>query len=264
MSDTNDRTWAGPMPELYDRCLGPVLFEPFAADLARRVAALAPGAVLELAAGTGRLTANLRAAMAGARIVATDLNPAMVELGAARVPDVSWEPADALALPFDDDAFDLVACQFGVMFFPDRSAGYRQVRRVLRPGGHFVFNTWNDVAANDYAAALVEALTATCPHDPPTFVTRVPHGYHDLAQIDADLAAAGLAVVEAETLTVSARAASVRELAQGFCLGTPLRGELEARGELAALTDAVTEHMVGQLGEGPVERPLTAQVVTAG
>ena len=251
------------MPEAYDRCLGPAVFRPFAADLARRVAAGSPGRILELAAGTGVLTRELVDAARGAEVTATDLNEAMVEYGRQQVPGATWRQADALALPFDDGGFDAVACQFGVMFFPDRPAGFAEARRVLRPGGSLFFNVWDTVDRHDFAAALMAGVARAFPDDPPTFLISIPHGYADVAAIAADLAAGGLACRSVETVTLEGRAASAADVAAGFCTGTPLRAEIEARGDLPGATAVIAEEMERRLGPGEVTGRMTAHVIEA-
>jgi ubiquinone/menaquinone biosynthesis C-methylase UbiE len=260
---TSDTAWLGSMPETYDRCLGPALFAPFAAHLAGLAAVDAPVRVLELAAGTGVATAELVRALPDATITATDLNPAMVAWGRERVPGATWQPADAGALPQPDASVELVVCQFGAMFFPDRSGAFAEARRVLAAGRRFLLTTWQAVEASPFPAALTDALDATLPDDPPTFVARVPHGYHDPAQVEADLAAAGFDDVTVERVVLTGEAPSARTLAEGFCLGTPLRFALEQRGDLGALCAAVGDHMTATLGDGPVEGDLAALVVTA-
>src|SRR4051794_3991631 len=154
-----DRLFEGSIPETYDRYLGPLLFEPYARDLAARLAAFAPARVLETAAGTGVATRALaRALPAGTTIVATDLNRPMLDLAAARLEtaEVTWQQADALALPFGDGALDDVACQFGAMFFPDRAAAYREVRRVFHPGSYFVLSVWDRIECNELAYLVSE------------------------------------------------------------------------------------------------------------
>jgi SAM-dependent methyltransferase len=151
MVSEQDRLWVGSMPEAYDRWLAPSVFRPFAQHLARRAARLAPRQVLEIAAGTGVLTSELIKALPGADVTATDLNAAMVEFGSRQAPGAEWRQADALGLPFDDDRFDLVACQFGVMFFPDKPAAFAEVRRVLAPGGALLLTTWGDVGTHGFA-----------------------------------------------------------------------------------------------------------------
>lgn len=252
------------MPEVYDRCLGPALFAPFAVDLAGRVSERPGLRVLELAAGTGILTRELVAARPDADVTATDLNPAMVEWGAARVPGARWSVADAQQLGFADDSFDLVVCQFGAMFFPDRAAAYAEAARVLAPGGVLLLAVWDVVAGSDFTAALVDGLAEVLPDDPPSFIVRVPHGYSDQDEITRDLQLGGLEVRRIERVVLRGTASSARVLAEGFCLGTPLRFGLAERGDLAQLTVELGDQMERRLGSGAVEGDLTALVIEAG
>jgi SAM-dependent methyltransferase len=263
----NDRVFAGSIPALYERYLVPMIFAPYAADLARRVAATRPKRVLEIAAGTGVVTRALAEALPDAGIVATDLNPAMLEqaraMGTAR--PVEWRQADAMALPFDDGAFDAVVCQFGAMFFPDKPQAFAEVRRVLKPGGTILFNVWDRVEENDFADAIGDALAAVFPDDPPRFMARTPHGYHDAGVIAQDLAAAGFTNAPAiETVAFTSRAATPRIAALAYCQGTPLRGEIEARepGGLERATRAAEAELARRFGDGPVEGRIEAIVVT--
>jgi ubiquinone/menaquinone biosynthesis C-methylase UbiE len=224
--------------------------------------------VLELAAGTGVVTRQL-AAMLGpaAELVATDLNPAMLE-EAARHPiarAVEWLPADACALPFPDASFDAVACQFGAMFFPDRVQGYAEARRVLRPGGVFVFNVWDEIAHNEVADEVTRALAARFPAAPPRFLARTPHGYHDRARIASDLRDAGFPAATIDVLAARSLAASARVPAVAYCQGTPLSGELAAMGDAAVAegTDAAAAALQARFGSGRIEGRIQALVVTA-
>src|SRR4051794_9753061 len=190
-----DRQFAGSIPETYDRFLGPLLSEPYARDLAARLADLAPTRVLETAAGTGVATRALtRALPAGAAIVATDLNRPMLDLAAARMEtaDVVWRQADALALPFEDGAFDAVVCQFGAMFFPDKAAAYREARRVLRRGGRFALSVWDRIESNELARLVDEAGVAQVPEGPPPVLARVPHRHPHAGAVIGQLGAAGV------------------------------------------------------------------------
>jgi SAM-dependent methyltransferase len=260
-----DAAFAGSIPEFYDRCLGPFLFEPYAADLAARAAELAPGRILETAAGTGIVTAALASALPGADIVATDLNPDMLAVAEGKLdsPRVSFAPADAQSLPFPDAAFDLVVCQFGAMFFPDRVAAYREARRVLRPGGPFLFNVWDRLEANPASQAVAEAVAALFPADPPSFLARVPFGYHDPALVEADLRSASFSVVEVETVSKRSRG-SAREVAPGLCQGSPLRAEIEARApdRLDEATGAALAALIRRHGD-PVDASMSAHVFSA-
>jgi SAM-dependent methyltransferase len=260
---TTDASWVGAMPEIYDRCLGPALFEPFAARVAAAAASYSPARLLEIAAGTGIGTAELARAMPTADILATDLNPAMVAWASQHVAGVSWAVADAQSLSFPDASFDVVICQFGVMFFPDRPAAFAEAARVLAPGGTMLLTVWGPLEASDFPAALVASLADVLPEDSPTFVARVPHGYADPERIRQDLRAGGLEAERIEELSLRGASPSARELARGFCLGTPLRFELDARGSLVDLSDAIADRMTIRLGEGPIQGDLMAYLITA-
>ena len=264
--EQGDRVFAGSIPEVYDRLMVPMHFEPYAEEMAARVAALAPGSVLETAAGTGVLTRALLPRLgAEACYAATDLNPPMLERARARMgtdPRLAFRPADAGALPYEDEVFDVVVCQFGVMFFPDRVAAYREARRVLKPGGRFLFSAWDRVEANSFAGVVHEALAVVLEGDPPAFVTRVPHGYHDPERMRADLEAAGFSSVTVEPVVMERRAGSARDVAEAKCQGTPIRGEIEARqpGSLERVTAEVAREVARQLGDGPLRGRLRAWV----
>jgi ubiquinone/menaquinone biosynthesis C-methylase UbiE len=264
-----DKLFAGSIPELYDRFLGPLIFESYARDLAERVAKVAPQQVLETAAGTGVLTRAMVARLAHlARIVATDLNQPMLDHAAARERGegrVTWRQADALALPFEDQSFDVVACQFGVMFFPDKVQGYRQARRVLKPGGRFIFNVWDQISENEFADVVTATLATVFPQDPPRFMARTPHGYHDVAKIREELTMADFASISIETRGDISRAPSPRDPAIAYCQGTPLRNEIEARGPpgLDAATQACAAALALRFGNGPVQGRIRAHVITA-
>lgn len=265
----SDKLFAGSIPENYDRHMVPLIFEPFAADLARRAASLSPGAVLETAAGTGVVTRALAPKLsASARYVATDLNQPMLDYAASRQDPgsrIEWRQADALALPFEDAAFDLVCCQFGAMFFPDRSSAYREARRVLKPGGHFLLNVWDRIEENVFADVVTNALADVFPDDPPRFLARTPHGYHDTALIRNELEAAGFSGVVIETRAEQSRASSPRIPAVAYCQGTVLRTEIEARdaGKLEAATDHAASAIAKRHGNGEVAAKIQAHVIVA-
>lgn len=263
MVDDVDRLWVESMPAAYEQWLAPTVFRPFAVDLARRVASHGPARVLELAAGTGALTRELLGLSPGSAVLSTDLNAAMVEFGRQQVPQAAWQEVDAQALPFGPAEFDLVACQFGVMFFPDKRAAFAEARRVLHPDGTLVFNVWDCVEAHDFAAALLAGLTSVFPDDPPVFVTAVPHGYAEPEVVLDDVRSGGFRRISIETVTLEAEAPSAADVAAGFCTGTPLRSFIEARGDLASTVETVAKEMEARLGSGPVCGRMTAHVVEA-
>ncbi|MER5301850.1 class I SAM-dependent methyltransferase [Streptomyces lasiicapitis] len=264
VTETNaDQRWSESMSAAYEQYLVPVVFRPFADDLTARAAVLQPRRILELAAGTGVLTSSLLAAAPSAAVTATDLNEAMVAFGASRVPGAVWRKAAAQRLPFPDGGFDLVVCQFGVMFFPDRVAAFTEVRRVLAPGGRFLFNTWGPLSTHGFEVALQAGLERAFPVDPPRFFPTVPHGYADPAVVTADLTAAGFTVEEEQELTLQGRAASTADLATGYLTGTPVRAAVEERGDGPAVRATVIDEMTSRLGPGPVTAPMTAYVFRA-
>jgi SAM-dependent methyltransferase len=266
MSDI-DKVFAGSIPNLYETHLVPMIFEPYADDLARRLEAMTPGRLLEIAAGTGVLTRALARALETTSIVATDLNQAMLDharsVGTSRA--VEWRQADAMKLPFEDGSFDAVVCQFGAMFFPDRSHAFAEARRVLRPGGAFVFSVWDRIEENEFADVVTTSLEAIFPADPPRFLARTPHGYYDRARIERDVAAAGFVQpARIDTVTARSPAKSAAVVAIAYCQGTPLRNEIEARdaARLAEATDVATAALAKRFGNGAIDGKIQAHVVT--
>jgi ubiquinone/menaquinone biosynthesis C-methylase UbiE len=265
----SDRLFAGSIPAIYDRLLVPLIFETYAQDLAERIAATAPRDILETATGTGALTRALATRLPpDTRITATGLNAPMLDYAMSRQngdPRIEWREADALALPFESRSFDAVACQFGVMFFPDKSQGFREAYRVLRPGGRFLFNVWDRIEENEFAAMVTQALANVFPHDPPLFLARTPYGYFDERTIRGGLGEAGFADITVEPMEAMSRASSARDVAVAYCQGTPLRNEIEARdaSRLEAATDAAAEALERKFGSGPLEGRIRALVLGA-
>ena len=266
---TSDHAFTGSIPQLYDQMLVPMIFAPYAYDLARRIAARKPRDLLETAAGTGAVTAALASALpAATRITATDLNESMLVQAKRRVgerPGLIWRQADALALPFPDASFDIVACQFGAMFFPDKVKGYAEARRVLKTGGRLIFNVWDRIEDNDFALSVHQALNQIFPDDPPRFLARTPHGYYDSARIRAELTDAGFRDITIETVAQRGRADSPADVATAFCKGTPVRGEIEDRGEpgLEVATKAVADALARKFGSSPIKGRIQALVISA-
>jgi SAM-dependent methyltransferase len=287
VTDPNAR-FVGSIPENYDRYLGPVLFEPYARDLAARLVAKEGARVLELACGTGIVTRRLRERMpVGATLTATDLNEPMLEIARHRLANargIEWRQADACALPFPPASFDAVVCQFGLMFVPDKPAAFREARRVLVPGGQFLFNTWDSIEANSFARIAVETIRRLVPIDPPTFY-EVPFSMHDRAAIAALLEDAGFGADDGANAQGGARASSAashaparieavalqsespaaRDLATGLIEGNPVGPTLRERGGVStdALRDALAEALAREMGDRPARVALRAFVVSA-
>ena len=266
MSST-DAVFAGSIPEIYDRYFGPLVFDFYAQDLARRLHGFGGSRILEIAAGTGIVTRALgRMLPPSVEIVATDLNQAMLDFAAKRPtpPNVRWQQADAQDLPFADAQFEAALCQFGVMFFPDRVASYREVRRVLKPGSPYLFSAWAALRDNELTAAISEALARLFPEDPPRFMERTPFGYADPDLIRAEIEAAGFEKVEIEAVEAASEAPSAQEAAVALCQGSPLRTEIEARapGRLDEITGRVADDLARRFGPAPRTR-MKAHVASA-
>lgn len=263
-----DTVFAGSIPKLYDTYLVPLIFEPYALDLANRLSSRTISRVLETAAGTGVVTRALSAALPeSVSIVATDLNQAMLdqahEVGTKRA--VEWRQADAMQLPFPDETFDAVVCQFGVMFFPDKPTAFSEARRVLKPGGVYIFSVWDRISENEFADVIEAAIEPVFPDDPPRFLARTPYGYYDHSVIEQDLKNGGfIASPQIETIAARSRADSSRIPALAYCQGTPLKNEIETRdaSRLDEATDMASEAIAKQFGRDTVDGKIQAHIVT--
>ncbi|HWU20329.1 MAG TPA: methyltransferase domain-containing protein [Nocardioides sp.] len=253
----HDTAFVGSVPEQYERLMVPLIFEEPARAMAHAVEVLRPEVALETAAGTGVVT-RLLEPLVGVRLVATDLNEPMLATAQELDPSprITWEVADALDLPFDDDSFDLVVCQFGVMFFPDRIQAFREAARVLQPGGHLMFTVWDRIEANGVAHVVTEALSEAGPEGPVDFLARTPHGHHDTELLNRELREAGFADVLTEPGDGTSRCtAEIGAIA--YCHGTPLRAEIEAHPslDLDGATRIATEALVRRYGGGEFDAP---------
>lgn len=264
---TQDSVFSDTIASIYDRYMVPLVFAPYAEEVARRAAAFMPGHILETAAGTGVVTQALHRALPDAEIIATDLNAPMLEVAAARVRSdkVSFEAADAQDLRFADDSFDLVACQFGVMFYPDKVRGNAEARRVLRDGGRYLLVIWDRVERNLATMTAGRAVAELIPQGAGRFYERVPFRYHDQAEIAADLRAAGFADVQLETIALESRAASARDAAIALVQGTPMRADIEQIDPalLEPATAAAAKALAQFEGPDGFSAPMAAHLVTA-
>jgi SAM-dependent methyltransferase len=267
MSDGDD-VFAGSIPKIYQRYLVPLIFEPYAADVVERLKSRDLSRVLEIAAGTGVVTRAMASRLDDrVSIVATDLTLAMLEeassVGTRRM--VEWRQADAMQLPFPDGGFDAVVCQFSVMFFPDKPKAFSEALRVLRTGGVFLFNVWDRIEENEFADTVTTALASVFPEDPPRFLARTPHGYHDRERIARDLADGGFTKpARITTVTARSRAAWARAPAIAYCQGTPLRNEIVARaaGRLEEATAIAEDSIARRFGPRDLDSKIQAHVVT--
>ncbi|MFT4584091.1 MAG: SAM-dependent methyltransferase [Gammaproteobacteria bacterium] len=252
---TNSTAFVGSIPENYDRSLGPHIFAGYAADLAQRVVALTPGSVLELAAGTGIVTRCLRdALLPECHLTVTDLNSPMLEVAKAKFQAddaVSFEAADAMELPYADAKFDVIVCQFGVMFFPDKRRSYREAHRTLKPGGSYLLSIWDSLDVNTFAQITQDAVATFFPNDPPAFY-EVPFGYSDPAVVRSELLSGGFDKVDIEHLPLRSSIPSADNFAQGLVFGNPLHAEIVSRGGdpqavRAAVSTAIDQYLGSEM-----------------
>jgi ubiquinone/menaquinone biosynthesis C-methylase UbiE len=268
MTSDTDKGFSGSIPSLYEKYLVPLIFESYAVDLVNRLTSKSIGHILEVAAGTGVATRALATALPdNVSIVATDLNQAMLDqvstIGTKRL--IEWRQADAMQLPFPDEMFDAVVCQFGVMFFPDKPKAFSEARRVLKKGGIFIFSVWDRIEENEFADVITTSLESVFPDDPPRFLVRTPYGYYDHPTIKKDLADGGFtASPQISTVTARSKAESSQIPAIAYCQGTPLRNEIESR-DASRLDEAINvaaEAIAQQFGRGAVNGKIQAHVVT--
>ena len=264
-----DTDFTGPIAGLYQRHLVPLLFQPWADLIAEQAAAMAPTQIVEMAAGTGVLTAALAARCPDAQITATDLNPAMLDFARGAIPGgtkVTFAPADACDLPFEDGRFDLACSQFGIMFYPDRVKAYAEAARVLRSGGTMIAAVWGSLVENRVSEALQQAMEATFPADPPRFLARTPFGYHDADIIVGEAKDGGFKQVSVERITLRHPRVPLVSAVEGLILGSPLRGEVEAHGPGATrlALDAANRALADLAdGAGLIDATMTALLITA-
>jgi ubiquinone/menaquinone biosynthesis C-methylase UbiE len=263
----SDHVFSESISEIYDGGLVPMIFDHYAAEVALLLSDVRIGDLLEVAAGSGAVTRVLAASMPEhVSITATDLNQAMIDraikVGTAR--SVQWQQADVMDLSFSDASFDVVVCQFGAMFFEPKSDAFAEVFRVLRPGGQFLFSVWNGIDVNDFAREVIRSLAEYFPGNPPTFFERVPHGYHNRQIIGNDLAEGGFTSIPVlEEKSFTSRAPTALHLATAFCMGTPLRSEIEQRyeGDLGDVVNFVSASVERRFGSSNLEGKMSATFV---
>jgi len=267
MTDINS-AFTGNIPENYDRYLGPMFFHCCAEDLAARIAGGPAQQVLEIAAGTGIATRLIRNCLPGeAHLTASDLNGDMLkhaELKFSAEENIAFQVADAMQLPFDDAQFDVVVCQFGVMFCPDKVQAFREARRVLAPGGRLLFSVWDALAHNPLPRTANEILAEFFDGEAPMFM-HAPFGYHDPSLIRDDMAKAGFSDVVFTTLDGECVFAEPRHAALGMVTGSPLRIEIEQRGDTAIddVVDGVASGLGAAFGERDCRVPMHWTVISA-
>jgi SAM-dependent methyltransferase len=289
--------FGGEISRRYEDYLGEFIFEPFAVDLAARIDWTGVGRVLELACGSGRLTARIvEQAPADVAIMATDISDDMLRVAGDRVSDdrvtsdrvtgdrvsddratadrvtgdrvtggrITWRVADMLALPFDSASFDLVVCQFGIMIVPDVPLALAEIFRVLRIGGRVVFSAWTDLAYNRLWALGDDVLLESIGKSPMT-ADPGPFALGDEVFVTGLLESAGFTGVSVAEVVVTGESPSVEKAAFGFIYGLPVGSfvQKENAGALPVILRTLEERLVAELGDQPLRVPQKALVYSA-
>jgi ubiquinone/menaquinone biosynthesis C-methylase UbiE len=270
---SNPPAFTGSVPKSYHQYLVPLIFERYAEQMAAMIASARPRRVLELACGTGVVTRRLlRALPAGASFTATDLNESMLEVAKSVVSEegapgvsVRFQNVDACSPPFPDRSFDAIACQYGVMFFPDKVRAMREARRVLVPGGRYVFSVWDSLEHNPIPRVVHETLVAMYPQNPPSFLAKAPYAWFDRAEIERVVRAGGFERVNLETVEFPSAAPSAEDAARALIEGTPIWPSLLERGvtDAGPIRAAVAGELSRRFGASPCRSTVRAIVVTA-
>lgn len=264
---SGNTAFAGSVPQFYDANLGPVIFEPYAEEVIRYLPQTSGLKVLEIAAGTGRVTRHLVQSLPDAEITVTDLNADMLEIARERVGDTNrlrWQVADALELPFPGNEFDCVLCQFGVMFYPDKLQGHKEALRVLKPGGTYVFSVWDSHDANPWAARVHKLMQDEFSIDPPVFMA-VPFSYSDQTMMRSCLEEAGFKDIEIQAVRKDVEATTAEDYARGSIFGTPLSSAITERGvtNLEPVVQKAAAVFRQEFGDAPMRSSVQAIIATA-
>lgn len=266
MSNTIEHDYA-PICDLYERHLGPALFEPYAIDLTRRVADCAGGSVLEMACGTGIVTRQLRARLKPTvALTATDINPGMLDYARKKLDateKITWKQGDIANLPFPDASFNVAVCQFGIMFVPDKTRAFREMRRVLVKGGLLAFSVWDRMENNPWGIIAHQTVGGFFPENPPQFF-KAPCSFYDVDVLRNLLTASGFDRINIQTVRKECYSNTARSLAIGLIEGAPVLAEIQERnGSSRPIVDAMATALARTGGDNPYRSTMQAIVTTA-
>ncbi len=259
---TQENFFTGSVPRNYDTFMGPVLLNPYAQDLVSRVKAKGPLAILELAAGTGRVTKPLLAAMPEANITATDISEDMMEIGKEQITSaqVKWQNVNMMEIPYPDNEFDLVICQFGLIFVPDKAKAVAEMRRVLKPGGQLLFNTWGNMEENPVWHISLQLFRQTF-GEMPMPKDMSPFSLPVITPVVALMTEAGFTDASGTEVRKITEVESAAIVAKGFLMTQPsLREKKELYDEMYR---KLVKELGEKLGDSPLRSPLLALVFEA-
>lgn len=245
----------------YDRDLGPVLFDHYGLDSARRIAEQSPRNVLEIAAGTGIVTRHLRNLLSkDACLTAIDISDSMMDVARTKFlpgEQVMFQNADATALPFDDETFDAVVCQFGIMFF-DQHMAFREAYRMLKRKGRYLFRVWDSERYNPFASLSFEVLKQFFPSDTPRFLFD-PVSCHQIDPLKEQLISVGFDPIVISVHRHEYDVVDVSAFARALVF-SPVLFEIRDRGGVDPdeIVTALTSAFKKEFGSNPMRYPMQA------
>jgi ubiquinone/menaquinone biosynthesis C-methylase UbiE len=266
---TQQTQWqvAGNAAEIYEEYLVPAIFEPWARDLLDRAAPRPGERVLDVACGTG-IVARLAADKVGSsgKVLGVDINPGMIAVARkiARAAGPEWQEGNATALPLPDGSFDLVTCQQGLQFFPDRVMALREMHRLLTPTGRIALANSRSIQHSPGFLALAEALARWVGPD----VAAIAYGPFALCkeeELGSILAAAGFRDPTSSRAVKVVHFPSCEEFVRRYGTGSPLAGYFASmapstRGELIR---EVGEKLAGHVSTAGLAFPIEANLAVA-
>jgi ubiquinone/menaquinone biosynthesis C-methylase UbiE len=252
---------------MYERYLGPYIFEPYAEDIVSRIPSTDIHTALEVACGTGRVTGKLRKALpGGCRLVASDLNPDMIAEAQKHIPDneIEWLAADAQSLPFVDNYFDLLVCQFGLMFVPNKPLAVSEAFRVLKPGGTLLLSTWDKLENNPAMFLAHQTVASFFPADPPMFF-HVPFSLFDMGMLESLCKDAGFSNIATNLVKKTGMSPSAGETVTGMIDGSAVANAINERDAtiMPVIKQTLETALAKAFGNAPMASPLQAWVLTA-
>lgn len=253
--------------ENYDHYLGPLFFEPYGQYTATQIDAGHVSSVLEIACGTGRVTRHLRKVLpASVRLFATDISADMLAITKRELNNngIIFQVEDAQKLSFADNSFDVVICQFGMMFLPEKEKGFEEVLRVLKPGGKFMFFTWDDTLKVPIFRALIDDLVLPHFQDEDTKRFKVPFAMNDPKMLENMLMNAGFKQAGAKVISLKSGITSPDFVVDGFFRKHPLGREImtKAPSEFETIAQQFRDKVAQLSDDGNVPFQLSALMTT--